>query len=90
MIRNDENNNSQIGILIKSTKTFSPTSDSGATILPPIGKSFMYIETSTNNNTNSTYVILERTDIIQITNISFYYNSFSILTNDSINSIGRF
>ena len=32
----------------------------------------------------------ERTDIIQITNITFYYNRFSTLTNDSLKSMGRF
>ena len=32
----------------------------------------------------------ERADIIQITNITFYYNRFSILTNDSLKSMGRF
>ena len=33
---------------------------------------------------------LERTDIIQISNITFYYNRFSILNNDSIKAMGRF
>ena len=32
----------------------------------------------------------ERTDIIQISNISLYYNRFSILTNDSLKSMGLF
>ena len=36
------------------------------------------------------YVILERTDIIQISNITFYYNRYSILTNDSLKAMGRF
>ena len=72
IICNDKNNNSQMENFIKSTKTSSPTSFSGATSLPPIGNSFMYIETSSNNNTTSAYVISERTDIFQITNISFY------------------
>ena len=36
------------------------------------------------------FVSLERTDIIQITNITFFYNRFSILTNDSLKSRGRF
>ena len=35
-------------------------------------------------------VILERTDFIQITNITFYYNGFSNLTGDSLKSMGRF
>ena len=36
------------------------------------------------------FLSFERTDIIQIKNITFYYNSFSILTNDSLKSMGRF
>ena len=38
----------------------------------------MYIETSSNNHGNIVYVILERTDFIQISNITFYYNRYSI------------
>ena len=49
----------------------------------------MYIETSTNNHGNYVYCILERTDIIQITNISFYYNRFSI-SDLNLKSMGRF
>ena len=36
------------------------------------------------------FVSWERTDILQITNITFYYNRFSILNNDSLKSMGRF
>ena len=51
----------------------------------------MYIETSSNNHgDDKVFVSWERTDIFQITNITFYYNTFSILTNDSLNSMGRF
>ena len=50
----------------------------------------MYIETSSNNHGNDVYVSWERTDIIQIRNITFYYNRFSTLTNDSLKSMGRF
>ena len=42
---NNKNNQSRITDFIKSTKTNSPTGYSGATSLPPIGDSFMYIET---------------------------------------------
>ena len=49
----------------------------------------MYIETSSNNRGNHTYVIWERIDIIQITNVTFYYNRYSILTDDTIKSMGR-
>ena len=87
---NDKNNNGKIQNFIKSTKTNSPTGYSGAESLPPIGNSFMYIETSSNNHGNHVFVSFERTDIIQISNIPFYYNRFSILTNNSLKSMGRF
>ena len=50
----------------------------------------MYIETSSNNHGNNVFVSFERTDIIQISNITFYYKRFSILTNNSLKSMGRF
>ena len=50
----------------------------------------MYIETSSNNHANIVFVSFERTDIIQISNITFYYNRFSISTNDSLKAMGRF
>ena len=88
---NNKNNKSRTTDFIKSTKTNSPTGYSGAESLPPIGKSFMYVETSSNNHGHErVFVIWERTDIIQITNTTFYYNRFSILTNDSLKSMGRF
>ena len=87
---NNKNNQAGITDFIKSTKTNSPTGFSGAEFLPPIGSSFMYIETSSNNHGLNVFVSWERTDIIQISNITFYYNRFSILTNDSKKSMGRF
>ena len=50
----------------------------------------MYIETSSVNHGNNVFVSFERIDVIQITNITFYYNRYSILTNDSLKSMGRF
>ena len=90
IICNDKNNNGKIQNLIKSTKSNSPTGNSGATSLPPIGTPFMFIETSSNNSgSNHVFVSWERTDIIQITNITFYYNRFS--TSDSnLRGMGRF
>ena len=80
---NNKNNVSKVGDFIKSTKTNSPTGHSAATSLPPIGNSFMYIESSSNNHGHErVFVSWERTDIIQISNITFYYNRFSILTNN--------
>ena len=87
---NDKNNKGKIQNFIKSTKTNSIASDSGAMSLPPFGDSFMYIETSTNNHGNNVYVILERTDIVQISNITFCYTRYSVITNDSLKSLGRF
>ena len=83
---NARNNTGNIHWFVKSTKTNSPTSYSGATSLPPIGHSFMYIETGSNIHCDNVFVSFERTDIIQISNITFYYNRFSILTDDSLKS----
>ena len=87
---NDRNNNGKIQNFIKSTKTDSPTGYSGSTSLPPIANSFMYLETSSNNHGNNVFVSFKRTDSIQISNITYYYNRFSILTNASLKSMGRF
>ena len=88
---NDKNNNGKISNFIKSTKSNSPTGDSGATSLPRIGSAFMYIETSfSNHGRTRVFVSWERTDIIQITNVTFYYNRFSILTNNTLKAMGRF
>ena len=76
--------------MIESTRTNSPTGDSGATSSPPIGNGFMYIETSSKIHGNNVFVSFERTDFVQITNVTFYYNRFSLLTNDSLKSMGRF
>ena len=76
---------------IKSTKTISPTSSSGATTLPPIGTCFMYIETSANNHNSSNDNVLVsfgRTDFIHISIITFYYNRFSISAADK-RSMGK-
>ena len=86
---NNKNNNGKISNFIKSTKSNSPTGDSGASSLPPIGDSFMYIETSSNNNGDNVFVSWERMDIIQITNISFYYNRYSS-SNQNLRAMGRF
>ena len=86
---NDKNNNGKIQNFLRSTKTNSPTGDSGATSLPLIGDSFMYIETSSNNNGSNVFVSFERKDIIQITNISFYYNRYSS-SNQNLRAMGRF
>ena len=73
---------------IKSTKTNSPTSQSGATSSPPIGTCFMFKETSGNNHNSANdnvFVSFERTDIIHFSNITFYYNRFSTSIADKRN-----
>ena len=85
----DVNGNGKVTNFIKSAKTQSPTAYSGADSLPPIGNSFMYIETSGNNRGNFTFVRLIRTDIIQIRNITFYYNRFSS-DDENLRAMGRF
>ena len=78
VICNDKNNN-VVTNFTRATKTNSRTSHSGATSLPSIGSAFMYIETSSNNQGHErVFISCERTDIIQISNIKFYYNRFSI------------
>ena len=88
---NNKNNQSRITDFIKSTKTNSPTSYPWATTLHPKGNSPMYIETSSNiHGDEGVFVSFERTSIIQISNISFYYNRFSFLTNESKKSVSGF
>ena len=69
---NDKNKNGKLQNLIRSTKTLSPSSHSGAESLPLIGRAFMYIETSSNNHGNNVFVSWERTEILQITSKTFY------------------
>ena len=88
---NNKNNDSKFGNFIKSTLTKSPKGYSVATNLPPIGSSFMYIETSSiDHGCERVFVSFERTDKVQMSIITTYYNRFSNLTNDSKASMGRF
>ena len=51
----------------------------------------MYIETSQNNHNSENdevWVSFERTDIIHISNITFYYNRYSI-SNESLRNMGK-
>ena len=73
----DKNGSGKITNFIKTTKTNSPTGDAGATTLPPISNSFLYIETSGNNAGLNVYCSVERNDITHISNITFYYNRFA-------------
>ena len=49
----------------------------------------MYIETRSNNNGENVFCSFERTDIIQISNITFYYNRFSS-SDSNLRAMGRF
>ena len=50
----------------------------------------MYIEGSHKiSGSEISFVSFERTDIIQISNISFFYNTYSISTDDSLQSMSR-
>ena len=90
-ICNDKNNNGVTANFIRAVKTNSPTSDSGETTLPPIGSAFMHIETSSNiHGHERVFVSWERTDKKQNSNITFYNNRISILSKDSLKSMGRF
>ena len=87
-ICNNKNNKRKITKFIRTTRTKSPTTNTGVTTLPPIGSAFMYIETSGDNHgQNRVFVSWERTDIIQITKLTLYYERFSILTNDSLKKL---
>ena len=79
---NDENIAGKLQNCVRST------GNSGSTSLPPVGDSFNYIETTSDIHGGYVFCSCERTDIIQISNITFYYNRFSILTNDSLKSMG--
>ena len=85
---NDRNSNNKIQNFIRSTKTTSPPGNSGAIVTPPIGDSFMYIETSGKNFGPNILCSWEKIDIIQISNITFYYNRFSI--QGDLRAMGRF
>ena len=85
-----KNKDSKVGSFIKSTKTSSPTGQSGAINLPPIGSAFMNNENSSNNHRHErVFISFERTDFIQINNITFFNNRFSIFIIDSEKSMGK-
>ena len=59
LFSNDKNKNGKITNFIRATKTTSPTSKSGATFLPRIGNTFLYIETSGFNHGNNIFFSFE-------------------------------
>ena len=71
-IYSDMNGNRRLNIVKKTKKTSSPTGDSGATTIPPLENSFMYVETSLGGHGFNVFVSFVRTDVIQNSNITFY------------------
>ena len=61
---------------IRSTKSSSPTPNSGAKGLSLIGDNFMCIETSSNIYGQNVFCSFERTDTIQISNIKISDKDF--------------
>ena len=86
----DRNRKGKIQNFIRSTRTNSPPSHSGAESLPPIGNAFIYIEKSSVYHGDGVFCSWDRTSIIQITNKTFCYDRFSILSDVSLKSMGRF
>ena len=68
---NDRKIVGKIHNFVRSTIKNSPTGNSGATNLPPIGDRFMYAESSSNNHGIIIFVSFERTEIIQNSNTHF-------------------
>ena len=86
----NRNYNARSNTFLKSTTSSSPTAENGATTIPPIGWTFMYIESSGNNHgANHVMVSLERIDIIHISNIKIFYNRFST-SDQNLRGMGRF
>ena len=89
VVRKMEIVNSKKSNFMESTKTNSSTSNSGATSLPPVGDSFMYIETSGNNNGDNVFCSFQRTDIIQISKKAYSFNRFSS-SDSNLRALGKF
>ena len=62
---NERNGARKITNFVGATKTNSPTGDSWATCLPPIGDSFLYIETNSNNHGAKVFISFGRTTYTQ-------------------------
>ena len=84
----DKNNNGKIQNFIKSSISTTPSPNTGINTIPTIGKSFLYIETGSNSHGDNVYCSFERTDIIQISKISFHYNRYS--AENDYKAMGRF
>ena len=88
---NEKNNYGKLKKFTKSTRMKSPTSHSEAMRFPPIVISFMYIETIQNTHgSDSVFVSFERTDNVQITIMTFFYNKLSTEIDGFLKEMWRF
>ena len=70
-----------------SSRTSCPTPNSGATSLPPIGDSFMFLGKLRKNFGHNVYISFEKAANIQTSNIVFYYIRFSTGTSKSTEGV---
>ena len=61
---------------MKATKINIPTGNTGASSIPPIEDSFIYIETSSNVFGPAVFDKIERTFVFHFSKSIFYYNGF--------------
>ena len=72
----DKNSSSILQTFEESPKASTSTTNTGATSLPPIGDSFMFVEKSGINFGQNSSGSFERTDFIQISNVSSFITAF--------------
>ena len=75
----DKKNDGKIQKFIKSSKRNTATPNTGSTTLHPIGESFTFVETTGDNYSRNDFVGFQRTDVIQISKISYYCNRFQLM-----------
>ena len=73
---NYENKRGKITSFIRSPISSTPLGSIRATSLPPVGDSFMNLETSSNLSGTNVYCSFERTNFVEISNIEFYYTKW--------------
>ena len=66
----------------KSSKTNTQTPKTGATVVPLIGDSYMYIETGGSSFGSKIFVSFEKTGILRISNNIFFYDRYSAYGNN--------
>ena len=81
---NDKNKKGKITIFVKSSKTNTPRGSAGAAQIPTIGYSNLYSETSGEKLGSNVFDSFERTDIMQISNITLPIEDCQIQKNSQI------